>query len=159
MAQALTAMKVSHAMGLNTPPLLHGQEAASQSYVEGAVLVDSSGKVAVGAADPSLGTILGVACNDATGTTDTDVVFVPALPNVVFEANLDDGSGTLVSAITHLWGRFGLAVTSGKFWIDQSDTTNIRVCVVGFRDAIGTANARVYCTFLPNSTRFSVTAV
>src|SRR5690349_3225376 len=123
MAQALTQMKVSHALGLNTPPLFHGQEAASQSYLVGGLLVDSSGKVAVAAADPSLGTILGLATVAATGTTDTDVPFVPALPGVVFEANLDDGSGTLASAITHLWGRFGIAVTSGKFWIDQSDTT------------------------------------
>jgi len=155
---ALQAMTVARTLGLNTPPILHGQEAASQSYVVNALLVDSSGKVAVAAADPALGTILGLATVAATGTTDTDVPFVPALPGVVFEANLDDGSGTLVSAITHLYGRFGLAVTSGKFWIDQSDTTNIRVCVVGFRDAIGTVNARVYCVFLPNSTRFSITA-
>lgn len=155
---ALTAMQPAFTTGLASLPLLHGQEAASQSYVAGALLIDSSGKVAVAAADPSLGTILGVATVAATGTTDTDVPYVPALPGVVFEANLDDGSGTLVSAITHLYGRFGLDVTSGKFWIDSTDTTNIRVCVVGFRDAIGTANARVYCVFLPNSTRFSITA-
>lgn len=155
---ALQAMKAAHQLGLNITPTMHGQEAAGQSYVVGALLVDSSGKVAVGAADPSLGTILGVANTAATGVTDTDVTFTPALPGVVFEANLDDGSGTLALAITHRWARFGLAVTSGKFWIDQSDTTNIRVVVVDFRDAIGTANARVYCTFLPNASRLSITA-
>lgn len=158
MAQTLMAMKEAYTLGLNAMPSMHGQEAASQSYLVGGLLVDSSGKLAVGAADPSLGTILGIARTAATGTTDTDVIFTPALASVVFEANLDDGSGTLVSAITHLWGRFGLAVTSGKFWIDSTDTTNIRVVVVGFKDDIGTLNGRVYCTFLPNATRFSVTA-
>src|SRR6185369_17809571 len=124
---AYTAMKEAHTMGLSAMPSLHAQEAAAQSYGIGAVLVDSSGKAAIAASDPTLGTILGVARTAATCVTDTDVILTPALPGVVFEANLDDSTGTLVSAITHLWGRFGLTLSGGVFYIDSTDTTNIRV--------------------------------
>jgi hypothetical protein len=155
---ALQAMTVARTLGMNTPPIMHGQEAASQSYVVGALLVNSSGKLAVATADPTLATVVGLALTAATGTTDTDVSYVPILPGVIFEANLDDGSGTLVSAVTHLNAQFGIAVTSGKFWIDQSDTTNIRVCVIGFRDAIGTVNARAYCIFLPGAAPYTKAA-
>ncbi len=156
---ATTAMKESHTLGATILPSAHGVEAAGQSWKIGAVLVDSSGSLAIGANDPSLGTILGVARVAATGVTAADVIYTPAAPNVVFEANLDDGSGTLALAQTHMHGRFGITLASEKFYIDQSDTTNIRVCVIGFRDAIGTVNGRVYFVFLPNATRTSITAV
>jgi hypothetical protein len=156
-----TAMKAAFALGLDRTPLEHGVEASSQSYLVGALLVNSSGKVAIGASDPSLGTILGVASVKATGTTDTDAPYTPALPHVVFEANFDDGSGTLALAQSHVNGLYGLAKdnSTGHFYVDQSDTTNIRVMVRGLRDAIGTVNGRVYFSFIPNAARASATAV
>lgn len=157
---ALLPLAAVDTLGLSAVPLWHGVEKATQSWVMGALLVDSSGVVAVGAADPALGTILGVATGAATGVTGADVNFVPALSSIIFEGNLDDGSGTLALVqATHMWARFGLDVTSGKFWLDSTDTTNIRTCVVGFRDPVGTLNGRVYFVFLPDASRFTFTAV
>jgi hypothetical protein len=140
-------------------PIWHGLEAAAQSWKIGALLVDLNGTVVVGAADPGLGTILGVATGKATGVTGADVTFDAALSWAIFEGNLDDTSGTYVSLATDLYARRGLNVSSGVFYVDASDSTNIRVCIVGFRDPVGTVNGRVYFVFLPNSTRFSFTAV
>jgi hypothetical protein len=156
---AYQAMKEAYTLSGVAMPSMHGVEAASQSWEVGAILVMSSGSLAIGADDPTLATIVGVARTAATGVTGADVIFTPAVPGVVFEAHLDAGSGTTQLAQSMFYLRYGIELTSGKFFLDQSETTAIRATVVGFRDPIGTANGRVYFTFLPNASPFTMTAV
>lgn len=130
-----------------------GIEAASQSFTKGDILVESSGKLAIGATDPTLGTIVGVAEHDASGTTDTEVRFVPATNDVEFEANIE---GTL--AQTDVYTQYGLKLVSGIFVIDQADTTNVRVVVTGLVDAVADVNGRVRFRFLPNASVYNAAA-
>ena len=156
---AYQAMKEAYTLSGVAMPSRHGVEAASQSWEIGAVLVMSSGSLAIGATDPTLATIVGVARTAATGVTGADVIYTPATLETVFEANFDAGSGTTQLAQSHINLRYGITLASGKFYIAQNNVTNIRVCIVAFRDAIGTANGRVYFTFLPNTSPFTMTAV
>lgn len=161
---AIAKINTAHYMGYSSPPSLHGPEEASQTFVEGAILVPdaSSGEIEEAGADPT--NIAGVAEHAASGTAGTDVKFTPALPGVVFEMTLAGGAAadhTLVAG--DLFARYGLVVqttvTPNRWVIDASDTTNDRVVIVGLRDPIGTVNGRVYAVFLSEVTMFGALTV
>lgn len=153
-------MQASHTFGLAAMPSEVGIEAATQSFIAGALLVNSSGKVAKAAADPTLGTVLGIAGGPATGTTNDLSRFTPALPAVIFEGTLDTSAGTYALALTDVNVKYGIALDSstGHFYVDQSDTSNVRVLVTQLKDAVGTVSGRVYFTFLPLSTVYGQAA-
>lgn len=141
--------------------VITGFEGASQSYKRGSVLVVASGLVIKGTSGndaPTLLTVLGVADAPASGTTSKAVPIIPALPGVVFEGNLDAGSGTTALTVaSHMFTNFGLTLdsTTDHWYVDSSDTTDIRVCVIGFKDPAATVNGRVYFTFLHGTTIWS----
>jgi hypothetical protein len=151
---ALRPITVHRHISQDHTPSDVGIEAAAQTFVKGDIIVNSSGKVAIGAADPALGSIVGVAEHAASGVTDASLRYVPATNDVEFEANL---LGTL--ALTDVYTRYGIAVSGGFFVIDQSDTTNDRVVVTGLVNAVDDVNGRVRFRFLPNASVFTATAV
>ena len=149
------------------------QEAATQTYKTGAVLVFSSGTIAEAGANP-LG-IVGIAENDGQnlgsagfypkespgvgGIGGQGPLVLWALPGVVFEANLagttaGDPDQTHTLAITDVGTKFGIAKgTTSKLWyINFSDTTNLRVVVTGLKDPVGTVGGRVFFMFEINGT-------
>lgn len=146
--RVLTPITVKRLEGLSAIPVVHVPEAASQSFVEGAVLVNSSGRCAIAAADTT-SAIIGVACHAASGTTDTDIMIVKALPGVIFEANLEDESNEdHALVVTNRFGQYAIQVSSGIFYLDENDSGNDATIVTGFTDAIGDVRARVEFQFL-----------
>ena len=164
---ARQAMEAVGRAGLGSTPLWEGDEAASATYVNGAVLVNSSGFIAESSADGD--NIVGVAVK-AGGNGGSNGAkrarFVPALPHILFEANVDDsgdlGNGAYVDA--DMWKHYALAKDAdGKWYIDKADTTNVRVCIVGISDPAARAaadaatariQARVQFVFLGDKTNF-----
>ncbi len=78
----------------------------------------------------------------------------------VFEGTLATAAGgtanaplAVALAQTDLWAKYALAKqTSSNLWyLDQNNTTQKKVLIVGFRDAVGTSNARVYFKLLKSA--------
>jgi hypothetical protein len=79
--------------------------------------------------------ILGVAAEDASGTTNTHIAVWLAEPGVEFKARLASGQTSLFSLVTQKFG--GTIDTSNNiFRIDTSTTTGLQVDIT----AIGAAN-------------------
>lgn len=141
--------------GSGVVPLHAGVEAAAQSFKKGAILIESSGKVGI-AANDAVANILGVAAGDASGVTDREVLFYPALPGMVFEATFEDESGQDYALLqADFYTNHSVMVDSGGIWyVDKNDTTNTAVEIIGSKDAIGTTRARVFVTFEVDKTTF-----
>lgn len=140
--------------GYASSPLLNILEGASQTFHEGEVLVASSGYAVVGGADPTAGTIIGLAtCHGSNTTAGTNIPVVPALPGLIFEGCIQNAAATATLAVaTHMYAEFGLNVTSNVWWIDTDETSHKDVIIVGFKDAVGTLNGVVYFMFKPLAT-------
>lgn len=160
MAARVRALATGSKLGLYSTPSIVQGEGASQTFKKGAVLVNGSagnvGMVVEAGADPS--GILGVAEEDgknlAVGVGSCR--FVPAIPNQVFEMTIDDGTGTYALVAGDKNKQYGIAKDgSGIWYIDQTDTTNLRVTIIGFKDAVGTQAARVYCVFRSSQTAYN----
>lgn len=119
-----------------------GYEGAAQVFQEGSLLIVSSNQLIIATTTPTSG-LVGVAAATASGVTAAAVAYYPALPGVVLEATLRDSSaGDVTLAKTHLLAAVGLTLASGKWYADP----NVTSCctIIGFRDAVGTVDARVY---------------
>lgn len=134
--------------GSGVIPTMEGVEAAGQSWKKGAVLIESSGKVAIASADPT-SAILGVAAGDASGVTDAKCLFYPARPGMVFEATYEDETNENHALVQgDLYTNHALQVDSNGIWyVDENDTSNTAVVIVGHKDPIGTTRARVFVEF------------
>lgn len=144
--------------GMNAHPSIVQAEGASETFVKGALLVNGSagdeGYLVEAGADPTL--IVGVAEeageNNATAGA-ASVRYTPALPHLTFEGTIDDNTGLYALLATDKFKKYGIAKDSDGIWyIDQSDTSNTCVVIVGFKDPVGTAAARVYFKFLNGKT-------
>lgn len=143
--------------------VLTGREGAAQSYKRGSVLIEASGLIIKGTSGndaPTLLQVVGIANAPASGTTNKEVPILPAFPGCVFEGNLDAGSGTTALAYAQMFLNYGITLdaTTDHWYVDSSDTVDIRVCVVGFKDPVGTVNGRVYFTFIHGTTIWSTPA-
>jgi hypothetical protein len=134
--------------GSGVVPMMEGVEAAAQSWKKGAILIESSGKVAIASADPT-SAILGVAAGDASGVTDAKCLFYPARPGMVFEATYEDQNSENHALVQgDLYTNHALQVDGNGIWyVDENDTTNTAVVIVGHKDALGTTRARVFVEF------------
>ena len=135
-------------------PLMEGYEAASSTFKDGAILKRSSGKLAVAGAD-NTADIIGVAAAPASGTTDAKRQFVLAVGNI-FEATLEDETNTdHALVITNLYTDYAAQVdSSGNYYVDENDTTNTCVMIVGANKSdidAATVRARVLCVFLADA--------
>jgi hypothetical protein len=91
-------------------------EAATQTFVQGDLVIISSGKVAVATDDDD---VFGVALHDASGTTDTDVHVYVIQPGDKFIAE-----ASTTTAVTNQGVAYALVVTSGSMAVNPGSTTS-----------------------------------
>jgi hypothetical protein len=147
----------AYSIGLAAAPIVHGQEKAAQTYVKGAFVQDDDAGLITPSASPVDGSgvtkrVIGLATRSATGVTAADAVIVLAGPQVVFEATLSElTAGTHTLAQGDMWKVYPITKGSTNWYLNAdavSDTGG--GLVIGFKDAIGTVDGRVY--FLVTST-------
>jgi hypothetical protein len=144
-------------------------EDASETYGRGAVLDIGTNTIREDAAGGNT-TLIGISADRASGTTNNLSPYYPAFPGVVFEGNLSTGPGASPTAFTLVVGAFGNDYESGLdtsqtsdqgntitgvWYVDQSATTNTIFTVIGFKDAVGTSDARVYFVFDQSITAYA----
>ena len=133
---------------------MEGYEKASQTFKDGAILKRDSGQLAVAGAD-NTADIIGVAAAPASGVTDAKRQFVLAAGNI-FEATLEDETNTDHALVkTNLYTDYAAQVdSSGNYYVDENDTTNPCVMIVGANKSdidAATVRARVLCVFLADA--------
>lgn len=138
-------------------------EKQTQTFLTGALLVNASGYAQESAADPTDGTLLGIAegagQNGASDGLYTSK-FTPFLPGTIIEANLCAGASADTKALaqTDIGTKYGLIkrTTSGAtHWvIDSTETVAVKCKIIGVRDPIGDFNGRVWAVMLNTSIFF-----
>lgn len=140
--------------------LMRGQEGSSQDFTVGAPLIRSSGYLVEASADP-VADIVGVAAGNSTGTQGAECLYWPATPDFVYEATLEDQSNeNHALVITNMFTDYALQVDSSNNWyVDENDTTNTCVCIVGVKNNTDITNAtvrsRVLFVFLEDTTVYN----
>lgn len=129
-----------------------GPEAASETFIKGAVLINAAGYLSQGAADLTSG-IIGIAAepahNDASAGLH-NIRYWPALPGAVFEATLEDETNNnhvLVAADRFAKRALQYDSTNKRWYIDENDAGATAAIIVGFKDAVGATKGRVYFVF------------
>jgi hypothetical protein len=153
-------------VGSHMSPLYH--EAAAQSFKAGAPVKLIAGLVTT-IVTPAAGSdaeiIAGIALQDGQNVATKPATSVsPAAPGIVYEAVLGN-SGDDLYALTAADGDVGKAapllldganlgwyVNATLMNTDASGVANARVRIVGYKDAAGTVNGRVYFVFLVQGT-------
>jgi hypothetical protein len=147
------SIKAVRRLGLHSTPSLTFLEAASQTYVKGSPLIASSGLAAITGAVANPVDIIGISESAATGTTNDPVRVNPISADIVYEGILGKADlSDRVTAQTDIGTAYGINrdATNLGFFVDVDNTTpaEVKVRVIGFKDAVGTTNGRVYFTFL-----------
>lgn len=130
-------------------PTSYLPKAGATSFERGAPVIATAGLAVEAGADPALNTIMGVATHDMaiTGYGSTDCFMNPIDSEEVWIGSVDTsaGVGTGTSAVAQRGTRYGIAkdATSGQWYIDINDTTNVRVRVEALIDPAGTVQGRV----------------
>ena len=150
--------------GTTSIPVFEGQ-AADGAIAKGDVLVWSSGLLDEDNTAPAVDLIVGVALEDSTAANDL-IRYVPALPGVVFEANMVNGANDYTGVqSTGIGVVHGIEQTDqGYAAIDISDATDVAATIQwgrqrsGIQDSdpgsdgggsgVGVANPRVRFTFV-----------
>ncbi len=146
------------------PPIRHRHEAASQTWAVGMALIDNgSGYLSIWTADAgdieglalSPGQNLSSAGTDAAGNQKAR--YIKVHPWTRLELSIDDGTlnDSYQSVATNVGTAYGLAISSGKLYVDTSDTTNLRFRVDELVDPVGTVNGRVAGYILFDSTDYT----
>lgn len=159
MSANIKPIRVAYMEGTWGPPTETAPEAATQSFLAGAPLVNSSGQLAQAATNPTA--IIGIALGQASGVQATPVQYTPALPdNLLFEVSVDgalsggDAPGTGSLPASALFSTYGISQdgASENWYLDTSKSSANQVMrVQGFKDPAGTVNGRVYVRFLRTS--------
>lgn len=133
-------------------------EGASQTYLAGAPLKASSGKL-VTLVEDDIANIVGFAIQKATGVTNTLTGVIPALGQIEFEATLENGStGDYALTQADLFSAYGLAVTATGLWyLDKAETTHKAAVIVELVDPVGTVQGRVRAQLLNAVTLTGIT--
>ena len=125
------------------------REASGQSFLRGDLLVfGTGGDVSLCGADPAA--IAGMAEDAASGTANTELRMLPNIENATYIMNVLSGASDHVLVIGNIGTRYGIARNSTKWNVDVSDTSAIRVRILGPAPGsnIGDTNARCIVTFL-----------
>lgn len=158
---ARTKMLPVNGWGLTSTPSTEAPEDASETFLEGAVLVSNGGYLEEAGTNPAQ--IVGISAgpgHNAAADGDSNIRFHPAMPHVVFEGSIDNngdlGNGAI--AATDRFEAYGITEDANGVWyVDKGKTGgDARVVIVGFRDAVGVVNGRVYFTFLADNTIYGV---
>ena len=135
-------------LGAEKAASFDGVEAASQSYKVGDVLYVASGKLTICATNPT--SIVGIAAEPASGTTDKSRVFYPA-KGLVFSIPVTHGTpASAVTAYSLIGNTYNLKLAGGYWFCDIQNNNATAVQVVGLDkgDAVGDRYGRVLVTFI-----------
>ena len=132
-------------------PIWAVSKEAATTWLEGAVIIGTAGYAVEGADGPTKGTILGVAQSPAVNG-ETEALIIPALPGVIFSGILSTGDtgGDYTSLVGDRFLQFGVSLegTTGTWYVNKADVTDMAVTVLDFIDAIGTNLTRIAFTFV-----------
>ena len=144
-------LQAAYLVGGGAFPIWHGVEKAAQTYKRGALLQDDDAGRLTPSASPVDGSAVtkrafGLALNDAKGTTGEDVPFVPVAEAQVYEGTLSDSTaGTHTLAQADQWQTFPITKATTHWYLDANAVSDTGGgLVVGFKDAIGKVDGRVY---------------
>jgi len=147
---AVQAIKYARGRTQSTP-LEHGEEGSgTQTFEEGSPLIINGQRID-GAATEPVDNIVGIALADASGTTDTDVMYVKALSGTVFEGNIGTSITVGDIAATDMNALYPLQQSGEDWFVDKTDNTAPCVRIIRFVDAVGTTNGRVQFEFLEDT--------
>jgi hypothetical protein len=147
----LAPMVLKRLSGLESVPIRHGKEKASQTYKQGALLLFDSGTghLVEASADPAL--VQAVSMLAASGVTAADVPYLIPRKGMVFEVSMDESGaqGVYALAQTDMGKKYGAAKdsTTGFWYLDQDETSALVFEIVGFVSAIGDITPRVEVEF------------
>lgn len=148
-----TPILASRREGLSATPSRVMPEAATQTFIRGAVLVKSTGNIAEAGANPR--SIIGIAeeAGKNLGAGVGQCRYVPAIPGILFQINMDSTSvPNRATAAADLNAEYGITKdANGSWYLDVDKTTggtNTVAVVVEFIDPIGTLAGRVLVAFL-----------
>lgn len=139
-------------------------EGDSQAGFGGAPVIFSSGKVVEAATSAGVYAaaavkIVGIAAqdfNNTTSNTQDKFPVVPVPPGIVFEGVLSGSTGTTHAlAQSDVGTDHRLVRSDDKAWYlaaDDDASKNLRTRIVGLKDAIGTAEGKVYFIFQSTGT-------
>lgn len=154
------SLKVAKSQGLFAKVYLDLPEDDLQTYKKGAPLFLNGGFAEECANPIDTAAVVGIAASPGSnGATDgaKRAKAIPALPGVtVFEGVLGNSGDDLYVTVNADLGKFAALVkdaVNGGWYLDATTASttppnNTRVKVVGFKDAVGTVNGRVYFTFV-----------
>jgi len=130
-------------------------EAASQSFKKGQFVYLASGAVTVVATDGT--TIMGIALDDATGTTGSDIHVQIVQPDDVVRIRCRNATSDVTCDNLALGTTYGLVVASNVVYIDKADTTNKALAVERYEtDAAGSYTYWIYARVLPTVAQVGV---
>lgn len=119
-------------------------EAATQSFKAGEFVYLASGKATACASDATA--ISHFALEDASGTTDNEILAVQVSPDLEFEMCVyHSTAGSAVTAITQVGTKYALLVSSNMHYVDIEDETNLafQVQKLSPKDTVGDQYGRV----------------
>ena len=132
-------------------PIWAVKKEAATTWLEGAVIIGTGGYAVEAADGPTKGTILGIAQSPAVAD-ETEALIIPGLPGVVFSGRLcaGDTGGAYTSLVTDRFLQYGLSLegTTGTWYVNETDETDLAVTLLDFIDAIGTDRALIEFTLI-----------
>ena len=156
---ALTALdyfKPLRNLGSGPTPTFEVVKASATTWSKGDIVVSATGLAVVGADDPAIATILGVAVEDAVDGK-TGALICPALPYVTFWGRIAtaDAGATADTAVAQRYvsgegAGFDISLAT-VFYINVGDTANAPVMIINFIDAVGTAWGAVEFVFVSSA--------
>lgn len=155
---ALLPMKLSYQEGLYSGAVNYSTpEAATQTYIDGALLVASGGNMQECGANPTRidGVSVGAAHNDAVAGTHNAMFTLPN-DDIIYEVSIDkasaQGGALAVLAQSDMETTIGVTKDSSGCWYVDVDkkAANQRMLLIAFPvwSPAGTVNGRVYAKFL-----------
>ena len=146
---------LAKSLGKTSSVMLHGVERATQTYKQGAFLIDDdAGRITESTSPIDASAVakrtLGLAQNDATGTTGQDVALDFVGEDTVFVGTLSDSTaGTHTLAQADQWQTFPITkdptFSTGFWYLDANAVSDTGGgLVVGFQGVIGDVDALVY---------------
>jgi len=156
--QPKPALYAKH-IGFTSSPLLYGAEKAAQTYTKGAFVQDDDSGLITESASPIDASgvtkrAFGLARDSATGVTSAEVALYWLGPQTVIEITLSDSTaGTHTLAAANMWKVYPITKGTTNWYLDANAVSDTGGgIVVGFKDAVGTVDGRVYM-ILTNTAR------
>ena len=145
--------------------------ATNGAWDKGAILIGIAGTggdlnarfLTQGGTDPTK--IIGVAEADGPQATDSQTFarYVPALPDVLFEATLSHGGTAIPLADSHMFAEYPVTKSgsgaSALWYVNTAtgaDSSTARFRVLRLKDATGTNDGRVFGVFTIDSTIYGI---